>query len=92
MEERLRAGLSACRHLPGVADARALGAIGVLEMEAPVDVERLQAYCIREHSVWIRPFGRLIYIMPPYVISPDELDMLTRAMRDAVERGVWRKA
>jgi adenosylmethionine-8-amino-7-oxononanoate aminotransferase len=90
MESQLRTGLSACRHLPGVADARALGAIGVLEMEAPVDVERLQAFFIREHGVWIRPFGRLIYIMPPYVITPEELAMLLRAMREAVERGVWR--
>ncbi len=89
IEEKLKADLLPCRDLPGVADVRALGAIGVVEMRSPVNVRRLQEYLIKRHSVWLRPFGRLIYIMPPYVISGGELGSLTAAIRGALEEEQW---
>ncbi len=90
IETGLRAGLEPCRALPGVADVRVLGAIGVLEMEAPVDVEALQEYFVNKRGVWIRPFGRLIYVMPPYVSDDGDIARLTSAMRGAVEEERWR--
>lgn len=90
IEAGLRAGLEPCRALPGVADVRVLGAIGVLEMEGPVDVETTQEYFVNQRGVWIRPFGRLIYVMPPYVSSDGDIAALTSAMRGAVEENRWR--
>ena len=60
----------------------------VLETALPVHVEKLQDYFVRR-GVWLRPFGRLIYAMPPYVISDQDLDRLVRAMRGAAEEGQW---
>ncbi len=83
LEEGIRRGLAPLREVASVADVRALGAIGVVEMREPVDVQALQRRCI-ERGVWIRPFGRLVYIMPPYVISDDDLATLTSAVVEAV--------
>ncbi|MBB4077487.1 adenosylmethionine-8-amino-7-oxononanoate aminotransferase [Lewinella aquimaris] len=58
-----------------VKEVRVLGAIGVVEMRDPVDVASFQAHCVGR-GVWIRPFGRLVYLMPPYVISEDDLELL----------------
>lgn len=89
IERGLEAGLAPCRTLPGVADARVLGAIGVLEMAGPVNTRRLQDYFVQQ-GVWLRPFNNLIYVMPPYVIDDDDLQALTKAMRGAVKAGLWR--
>lgn len=80
IEQQLRDELLACKSEPGVEDVRILGAIGVVELERPLDVAKTQALLV-QHGVWIRPFGRLLYIMPPYIIKPQELSRLTTAMR-----------
>ena len=81
VQKRLHAEL---RGAPGVADVRALGAIGVLELEEPCDVAATQKLLV-EQGVWIRPFGKLVYIMPPYGMEPDDLSQLTRAMAAVAE-------
>ncbi|MDL2322193.1 aminotransferase class III-fold pyridoxal phosphate-dependent enzyme, partial [Desulfosarcina sp. OttesenSCG-928-B08] len=90
IEALLRERLNPCRGLPGVADVRILGAIGVLEMDGPVNVEPLQQYFVNTWKVWIRPFGRLMYVMPPYVSRDEDIAVLTAAMRGAVEDGLWK--
>jgi adenosylmethionine-8-amino-7-oxononanoate aminotransferase len=75
----LTSGLAAARGLPGVADVRVLGAIGVIETAEPVDVPALQKI-IMAHDVWLRPFRNLIYTMPPYACTPGEVGRITEAM------------
>jgi adenosylmethionine-8-amino-7-oxononanoate aminotransferase len=70
------------RHLRSVADVRVCGAIGAIEMKTPVDVVSATEAALRL-GVWIRPFGRLIYAMPPYVASEDELRMIATALVEA---------
>ena len=69
---------------PAVRDVRVLGGIGVVETREPVPVARAQRGFV-EDGVWIRPFGRLIYLMPPYVIESADLARLTRAIGPALE-------
>lgn len=75
IEATLKEELAPARELPGVTDVRVLGSIGVVEVERPVDVGRFQKACVRE-GVWIRPFGRNVYVMPPYVIRDEDLRTL----------------
>lgn len=83
IERALEAGLADCRGLPAVADVRVLGAIGVVELHEPVDMERV-APAFVEQGIWIRPFGRLVYTMPPYVIEAGDLRRLTDGIRAVV--------
>jgi adenosylmethionine-8-amino-7-oxononanoate aminotransferase len=79
LEAGLRAGLEPYRGHPAVADVRVLGGIGVVETREPVDVAAAQARFV-EAGVWIRPFGRLLYLMPPYIIEAGDLQRLTAAI------------
>jgi adenosylmethionine-8-amino-7-oxononanoate aminotransferase len=85
IEQGLRRGLAPCAALPHVADVRVLGAIGVVELKAPVDMRRVQPMFV-EQGVWVRPFGRLVYLMPPFVIGEEDLAVLTRALCAVVGR------
>lgn len=79
IETQLNKELSPLRGVAGVADVRVLGAIGVIEMEQAVDVGKAQEAWVKA-GVWIRPFGKLVYIMPPFTISKDQLHKLTSAI------------
>ena len=79
----LHAGLSRCKAMPHVADVRVLGAIGVVELTHPVDMKKVQPMFV-EQGVWVRPFGRLVYLMPPYVIDDADLAILTSAVTEVV--------
>lgn len=89
IETRLKLGLEPCRDARGVVDVRVLGAIGAIEMSSSVNVERLQTYFIDKHGVWIRPFNKTMYVMPPYMTPNQDVDTLTGAMHGAVKESKW---
>ena len=82
----LREGLAPCQDLPGVADVRVLGAIGVVEMLEPVNTRSLQRFFVKQ-GVWLRPFNRLIYLMPPYVTPKEDVFKLCAAIVRALRQG-----
>ncbi|QOJ31947.1 MAG: adenosylmethionine--8-amino-7-oxononanoate transaminase [Gammaproteobacteria bacterium] len=84
IEAQLRTELVPLAAHPAVADVRVLGAIGVVETRQPVPMARLQRHFV-DAGAWIRPFGHLVYLMPPFVISADELSLLTRAVASGLD-------
>ncbi len=84
IESAMKTGLEPARALPNVTDVRVLGSIGVIEVDRPVDVGEFQKRCVAR-GVWIRPFGRNVYIMPPYVISDTQLAKLMSEMIELVK-------
>jgi adenosylmethionine-8-amino-7-oxononanoate aminotransferase len=83
IEAALREGLEPCRSLPHVSDVRVKGAIGVVELDRIDDIAALRARFVDE-GVFVRPFGRVVYLTPSFTIAPDELDKLMRAVRRLV--------
>lgn len=79
LEQQLRDGLAPCRELPTVADVRVLGAIGVVELKEAVDSNLIQPLLV-EQGIWLRPFGKLVYTMPPYVMTEPELAQVCRGI------------
>jgi adenosylmethionine-8-amino-7-oxononanoate aminotransferase len=86
IEQALKAGLEPCKRLDDVADVRVLGAIGVVELVNRVNMKRIQQAFI-DAGVWIRPFGRLVYVMPPYIMKENEIKTLTTAIYDTIKNG-----
>ncbi|WP_432071906.1 adenosylmethionine--8-amino-7-oxononanoate transaminase [Streptomyces wuyuanensis] len=82
LETGLRKGLAEAAGIGGVRDVRVLGGIGVVQLDRPVDMAAATEAAVRE-GVWLRPFRDLIYTMPPYVTSDEDLALITRAVRAA---------
>ncbi|MEP1471810.1 MAG: adenosylmethionine--8-amino-7-oxononanoate transaminase [Halieaceae bacterium] len=81
----LEKGLAPAREIPGVAEVRTLGAIGVIELSEPADLARIQPEFVKR-GVWVRPFGKLVYAMPPYIMNDEDTATLTSAMVDVVSQ------
>ncbi|MEI6756252.1 MAG: adenosylmethionine--8-amino-7-oxononanoate transaminase [Chlorobium sp.] len=84
LEAGLRKGLEPCTPSGNVADVRVLGAIGVVELHRPVDMASIQKQFV-DKGVWVRPFGRLVYLMPPFIMRDEELRILTAAVCEVVD-------
>jgi adenosylmethionine-8-amino-7-oxononanoate aminotransferase len=85
LSAELATGLAPARELSNVADVRTLGAIGVIELRDAVDMRAVQPMFV-ERGVWVRPFGKLVYVMPPFVMGSADVATLTAAMVDVVAR------
>jgi adenosylmethionine-8-amino-7-oxononanoate aminotransferase len=86
INRELSHGLAALAAEPGVTDVRTVGAVGVVQLDRPVDVVAATQAALNQ-GVWLRPFRDLVYTMPPYVCSTEEVGQLTRGMAAAVAAG-----
>lgn len=84
IEQLLLKGLNPCQNLASVKEVRILGAIGVIELHEAIDIKSLQPKFV-EAGVWVRPFNKLVYLMPPFIISDNELTTLTSAVVSVVK-------
>ncbi len=84
IETQFHRGLEGCCGLPGVRDVRALGAIGVIEFDAPLDMAWIQPLLV-EKGVWLRPFGKLLYAMPPFIMNNEALGKITAVMMEVTQ-------
>lgn len=85
IEQQLGSGLAPARDLDAVAEVRCLGAIGVVELHEPASLARIQTLFV-DQGVWVRPFGKLVYVMPPYIMNNDDLATLCQAILRVVEQ------
>jgi adenosylmethionine-8-amino-7-oxononanoate aminotransferase len=85
IEAGMETGFAAAKDLPQVADVRVLGGVGVIELVEPVNMTQVQPMFV-EQGVWVRPFGKHVYILPPYVISKQDLAFLCNAMVNVVKK------
>jgi len=85
IETKLRNGLEPLKNCENIADVRVLGAIGVVETKSPIDMRKTQESLI-ERGVWLRPFGRLLYTMPEYIMTDSQLEHLTSTMVKVAEK------
>ncbi|NOQ78493.1 MAG: adenosylmethionine--8-amino-7-oxononanoate transaminase [Gammaproteobacteria bacterium] len=85
IEAQLKTELSSCQEYSMVKDVRVKGAIGVVELHESVDMKTMQADFV-EQGVWIRPFNKLVYIMPPYIINKNDLSKLTSSIHHILKR------
>ncbi|MBL4852343.1 MAG: adenosylmethionine--8-amino-7-oxononanoate transaminase [Gammaproteobacteria bacterium] len=85
IESGLRNGLDPCREFNQVKDVRILGAIGVVELKQPVDMKAITQAFVKQ-GVWLRPFGRLVYLMPPYIIKQRDLAFLCESVCTVLRR------
>jgi len=79
IQQSLATGLQACQQYEHVKDVRVLGAIGVIELHQAIDLKTLQPKFV-DAGVWVRPFNKLIYLMPPFIISDEQLNKLIKAV------------
>ena len=85
IKEALTTSLKDCQDLDQVEQVRTLGAIGVVELKSPVDMKSITQQFV-DAGVWIRPFGKLVYLMPPYITSDDDLNRLCAVIYDVVRK------
>ena len=83
IEAQLKQELADCHAFNIVKEVRVLGGIGVVELKKALDLKHCQEKFV-EHGVWIRPFGKLVYIMPPFIIEPEQLTQLTHGMKQVI--------
>jgi len=87
LEANLQQGLAPAKQLDSVADVRVLGGIGVIELKQPVNMAEIQPKFV-EAGIWVRPFGKLVYVLPPFVMSDEDVAFLTAAMIKVIAENV----
>lgn len=83
LQSQLQLGLAPAIDMPAVADVRVLGGIGVIELKEAVDMASIQKQLVNQ-GIWLRPFGKLLYTIPPYIINDEDIQTLTRSMLQVV--------
>lgn len=83
LQQQLSTGFAPAKKLANVADVRVLGGIGVIELHKAVDLKTVQVLFV-EKGIWVRPFGKLVYVMPPYIMSNEDIATLTSGVVDII--------